>query len=567
CDPKLRKPIWTLLVNQQNDVRRMYISIGLYQPKLEEFPPSFIGQQLCRFQYTWYAQFPWLEYSKEIDVSHEWTIITTDFTKFWFQTSIEAVKWLAKQACAFRGHGESIKSSNPRNFIEMIKYSVRMNKDIAELLNIIANKVRQKIREEIEDVKFCILVDEAQDESKKEQMAIILRYVDCDRFVHERFFEVLNVKEISASTLKKEICNVLTRYNLLVKDLRGQGYNDVSNMRGAWNELQTLFREDCPYAYYVHCFTHRLQLTLVKVSKDRHSELKSIREAKIIDLIASGELEIDIRANQICSLQRPRATLWSSHFTSISRLISMFGVVHEYFKKMICNGSNNDIREEAKGVYDAMSTFKFVFILHLMNKVLGINDLLCQTLQMKSQDILNTIHLISTTKLLLQSFRENDWDTFTKNVISFCESHHIDVPEMNDRHMKELNNKFIDQTMKLLTLSSTLNPIDSFKSFDIDDICNLAERFYHQDFIQFEINVLHLVEFQCISSLYELCRKLDQSRKSQIYFLLNRLIRLVLTLPVSTATTKRVFSAMKLIKTPLQNKMEKDFIRLYSYLR
>ena len=65
----------------------------------------------------------------------------------------------------------------------------------------------------------------------------------------------------------------------------------------------------------------------------------------------------------------------------------MFGVVHEYFKKMICNGVNNDIREEAKGVYDAMSTFKFVFILHLMNKVLGISKLFCQALQMKSQDI------------------------------------------------------------------------------------------------------------------------------------------------------------------------------------
>ena len=41
--------------------------MGPYQPKLEEFPPSFDGQQFRRFQYTWYAQFPWLEYSKEID--------------------------------------------------------------------------------------------------------------------------------------------------------------------------------------------------------------------------------------------------------------------------------------------------------------------------------------------------------------------------------------------------------------------------------------------------------------------------------------------------------------------
>ena len=53
---------------------------------------------------------------------------------------------------------------------------------------------------------------------------------------------------------------------------------------------------------------------------------------------------------------------------------------------MICNGSNNDIQGEAKVVYDTMSTFKFIFILHLMNKVLRISDLLCQALQMKSQD-------------------------------------------------------------------------------------------------------------------------------------------------------------------------------------
>ena len=42
---------------------------------------------------------------------------------------------------------------------------------------------------------------------------------------------------------------------------------------------------------------------------------------------------------------------------------------------------------------------------------------------------------------------------------------------------------------------------------------------------------------------------------------IDRLIRLVLTLPVSTATTERAFSAMKLLKTRLRNKMEDDFLR------
>ena len=39
-------------------------------------------------------------------------------------------------------------------------------------------------------------------------------------------------------------------------------------MRGEWNGLQALFLKDCPYAYYVHCMTHRLRLALVTASRE-----------------------------------------------------------------------------------------------------------------------------------------------------------------------------------------------------------------------------------------------------------------------------------------------------------
>uniref|UniRef100_A0A8R7PFZ6 HAT C-terminal dimerisation domain-containing protein n=1 Tax=Triticum urartu TaxID=4572 RepID=A0A8R7PFZ6_TRIUA len=45
--------------------------------------------------------------------------------------------------------------------------------------------------------------------------------------------------------------------------------------------------------------------------------------------------------------------------------------------------------------------------------------------------------------------------------------------------------------------------------------------------------------------------------------MVDRLLRLVITLPVSTATTERAFLAMKLIKTHLRNRMGDDFLRHY----
>ena len=47
-----------------------------------------------------------------------------------------------------------------------------------ELLQILSNKVRMHIHEEIGDAKFCILVDEARDVAKKKQIALVLRFVD-----------------------------------------------------------------------------------------------------------------------------------------------------------------------------------------------------------------------------------------------------------------------------------------------------------------------------------------------------------------------------------------------------
>jgi len=34
-----------------------------YQPKLAEYRRTESGRQYRRFQYTWFDQFPWLEYS------------------------------------------------------------------------------------------------------------------------------------------------------------------------------------------------------------------------------------------------------------------------------------------------------------------------------------------------------------------------------------------------------------------------------------------------------------------------------------------------------------------------
>ena len=56
-----------------------------------------------------------------------------------------------------------------------------------EILSLLSRKVQKTIREEIGNSKFCIMVDESRDESKKEQMALVLRFVNKEGLISERF--------------------------------------------------------------------------------------------------------------------------------------------------------------------------------------------------------------------------------------------------------------------------------------------------------------------------------------------------------------------------------------------
>ena len=66
--------------------------------------------------------------------------------------------------------------------------------------------------------------------------------------------------------------------------------------------------------------------------------------------------------------------------------------------------------------------------------------------------------------------------------------------------------------------------------------------------------------FKNLKNIFELCQWMVRTRESEYYPLIYRVVKLVLTLPVSTATTERAFSAMNVIKTDLRNKMEDEFL-------
>ena len=74
-------------------------------------------------------------YSRHIDkLIEKQTSKELENNRLRLKTSIECAQWLAFQACAFRGHDESLDSKNRGNFIELIKLISTFNDKVTSIV-------------------------------------------------------------------------------------------------------------------------------------------------------------------------------------------------------------------------------------------------------------------------------------------------------------------------------------------------------------------------------------------------------------------------------------------------
>lgn len=126
------------------------------------------------------------------------------------------------------------------------------------MVRAVALETTQDIISELGDAPFSLLVDDSCDNSMKEQMAIVIHYVDMHGCVIERFLAIEHVTDTTAQSIKAAIDAVFCRQGLSLTRLRGQGYDGAINMWGELNGLKTLMMNVNPPTFYVLCFAHQL---------------------------------------------------------------------------------------------------------------------------------------------------------------------------------------------------------------------------------------------------------------------------------------------------------------------
>ncbi|XP_048500242.1 uncharacterized protein LOC104894676 [Beta vulgaris subsp. vulgaris] len=377
-------------------------------------------------------------------------------------------------------------------------------------------------------------------------------------------------------------------YSLTFSQVRGQGYDGASNMQGSINGLKALILEECPQAYFVHCFAHQLQLTQVALAK-KNSDCGWL----FVDVLApllnfvggSPKRKEFLREKQA---QRVVETL------SLGELESRTGLNQE--RGLVFDAIDSN---KAQALTHLLMSFDFVFVAHLMVSIFGITNALNVALQKRDQDIVNAMAMVDVTKINLQKMRDKGWDFHMEKVTSFMAKYDIEIPNMKERYhvpgrrmfrgkspqvtnlhhfrvevflsvidlqLQELENRFPEISKELLVCMSCFNPTNRFSSFDKRKLIQLAKfdpnEFSSTEMIFFDWSLENFIvdvrgdeRFWNLKSLHELSMKLVETGKSETHDRVYLLLKLVLVLPVATASVERVFSSMTQVKDKLRNSM------------
>ncbi|XP_042410891.1 uncharacterized protein LOC122000593 [Zingiber officinale] len=253
-------------------------------------------------------------------------------------TTLDVTPFLLKQCLPFRGHDESLSSSNKGNFLELIEWYTQRNDEVAKTMNenapgnnqmkspivqkdltrACAAEVTNVILNDIKDNIFSLMIDECQ----RTNMGVVLRYVNKHGCVIERFLAIVYVFNTSAISLKRAIDELFAKHKLPLSRLRGQGYDGVSNMRVAKSN-----RIVSDFFQYV-----TMIVNITGASCKRKDKFRQFEHDRLVEYLEKGDI------------------------TSVLKVL----------ENVYDDGTNNDNSGIATSLIDKMKSYEFVFVMHLV---------------------------------------------------------------------------------------------------------------------------------------------------------------------------------------------------------
>ncbi|PWA67311.1 zinc finger MYM-type protein 1 [Artemisia annua] len=280
-----------------------------------------------------------------------------------------------------------------------------------ELILLLAHEIKSKIIKKVKQAKyFSVILDCTPDTSHQEQMSLILRYVDVSSTsvsIEESFLVFLNVDETTGKRLFDTIQDELKSLDLDIDDVRGQGYDNGSNMKGKHQGVQKRFLDINPKTFYTPHGCHSLNLALCDMANTciKSRDFFGIIQ-RIYTIFANSSKRWQILKNNVKGLTiKPLSiTCWESRVESVKAIRFQTSDIREALLQVAESDNDSLIQSQAKSLAtNDLGDFEFLVAIVLWFEILYAVNLVSKKLQ--SSDMLIDI-AIKEVKGLISFFEE-----------------------------------------------------------------------------------------------------------------------------------------------------------------
>ncbi|XP_025200593.1 zinc finger MYM-type protein 1-like [Melanaphis sacchari] len=518
-----------------------------------------------------------------------------DYWKNVLKRVIAVIKKLGSRGLPFRGSVEKFGSQNNGNFmmcLELIsEFDPFLSNHIVqhgnpgsghtsylssttcdEIITLITTQVTNVIIKEIKSAKyFSIVIDSTPDISHTDQLAYVIRYVRDDGFPVERFMCFLPNIGHKSETLETAVLSFLTKHDIDINNCRGQSYDNAANMSGIYSGLQARIVKKNPYAYYVPCAAHSLNLVgtcVAECVKEGLSFFNTIQH--LYSFFSASTRRWDILKSSLTLgkkvVKRADGTRWSARHEACDSLYQNYdGIMKNLSLLEEDNFEKATTRCEAAGLRRQLDRFETVFMTVFWNTILERFNSTSKELQ-KSEEY--EFDKVRTKKRKLQA------DETRENEVHMTGSDKLRIETyftILDRVKSELEKRCAAYTNTFDKYDFLTNLI-LLSPEEITQKANKLQELYSDDLEKsFACECVHFRAYlqsinTNIDGVIELSIHLRGNNLDTVFPNVDNALRMLLCMAITNCSAERSFSTLKRVKNYLRASMEGDKLNSLSLL-
>lgn len=505
------------------------------------------------------------------------------------------VKFCSAFELALRGHDESEESGNRGIFRELVDFSAELDVTLREHLQnatvfkgtskIIQNDIldcmldvcKEEICSQIKKSEFLsVQCDETTDVTNWCQLVLIFRYV-YDGNVHENFWGFKRVKDKSAMGLQKCIEEEIDPLILETpQKLIAQTYDGANVMSGAVGGVQAYVKIKYPCAHYVHCYAHQLNLLMQKAASQHAKVRVFFNNLSAIPAFFSNSSNRGDVLEEVVNRRLPRVavTRWNYNIRTVKSVFENREKLIEVFEEIEEKCLRSTTSNEASGLRRALEDPEFMFWLTFFHKLLPHVDILYNQIQSRNKDSIQLQSDLQNFEKCVRNVR-NDTDAIQRNIEeNFHSTKRRRRNEEDDVqrsvYAKEVCDVIVSQMKDRFSYRGHLQAAELFntelftkfaKVFPVDllnTVCS-AYPFLCKIRLKTELEVIYSrPDFGQVIGAMNFLSLMLQNNLTETFPEAIKLLKVILTTPMTTAESERCFSTLKRIKTFLRNTMGND---------